>query len=210
MSTLGWAVDDEVSIDMWHAVLEFAVGDEVPTAEGDEVSTLGWAVDDKVSIDPWHAVLEFAVGDEVSTAEGDEVSTLEFAAGDVVSTADGDVVSTTVAAATGDPPSACVVFLIDLPGRAAVLLAISHRSVPPSFADVPCPLYRSSSGGSRGIFSAANSSSPSLSLMSSESCVRSAVVAVASSRSPSSSLRSPHTCTFPSCILPICIPHTRG
>ena len=59
------------SIEVRDAVLEFAVGDEVSTAEGDEVSTLGWAVDDEVSIEPWHAFPEFAVGDTVSTAAGD-------------------------------------------------------------------------------------------------------------------------------------------
>ena len=76
---MGWAVDDEVSIEPWHAVPEFAVGDTVSTEAGDTMSTLDWAVDDEVSIEPWHAGPEFAVGDAVSTEAGDAVSTLEWA-----------------------------------------------------------------------------------------------------------------------------------
>ena len=113
---LAVAVDDELSIEAGDAMstLEFAVDDESSIKAGDAISTLEFAADDESLMEAGDAMstLEFAVDDESSIEAGDAMSALVFADDDVVSTAAGDAMSTIVAAATGDPRSACVVFFL--------------------------------------------------------------------------------------------------
>ena len=103
--------------------------------------------------------------------------------------------------------------IFDLPGRCfSVFLGASRlsRTSRPQVTDIPFPLYNNCSGGGRGLFSAAKSSSSSVSssLRSPARVVRSAIVAVLSSSSSPSS-RIPSTRILPS-IFPTFIPHTRG